>query len=113
MSWDEYVASRARRENYDPTRNVIRWKENVKIGDFVWTKTHDKRFWLARITGKWCYNSSPEAIEADMVNQRPAVIMEIGGRDDVPERVAKGGRHALEQIHTPEQWGRWTCLLDD
>lgn len=109
LSWNEYRARRderrAEHEPYDKGGNVNRWKEKVSIGDLVWTKTEDGLFWLARITGDWYYDSSRAAKKADMVNQRPAMIVEIGGRDDVPSRVAKGGRHAVEEIHAPEELG--------
>ena len=109
LSWDEYQNRRDERRDedgrYDRGGNVNRWKEKVSIGDLVWTKTEDDRFWLARITGDWHYDSSVAAKKADIVNQRPAMIVEIGGRADVPERVAKGGRHAVEEIHAPEKMG--------
>ena len=109
LSWDDYRIRRKERHDkhgrYDKGGNVNRWKEKVNIGDLVWTKTEDGHFWLARIVGDWHYDSSPAATKADMVNQRPAMIVEIGTRDDVPRRVARGGRHAVEEIHAPEEMG--------
>lgn len=101
LSWDEYMDLRAKHEDYDET-NVRRWKENVSVGDLVWTRTVNGKFWLARIAGDWHYDLSRAAKKADMVNQRPAMIVEIGGRDEVPQRVAKGGHQTLEQMHVPK-----------
>lgn len=112
LSWDDYLRLRAEHEDFDDRKNVIRWKEDVSIGDLVWTKTVNERFWLARITGDWHYDLSAAAKKADMVNQRPAMIVEIGGRKAVPQRVAKGGRQTLEEMHVPEGMGEVPLLLD-
>ncbi len=109
LTWDDYRTRRDERrkehERYDPKGNVDRWKGKVRIGDLVWTKTEDLKFWLARITGDWHYDTSNDAKAADIVNQRPAMIVEIGGRDDVPRRIVKGGRQTVEEIHAPEKMG--------
>lgn len=105
LSWDDYCARREERreelrqvrESFDGGGNVNRWKEEVGIGDLVWTKAEGDLFWLARITGDWHYDSSAEAERVDIVNQRPAMIVEIGHLDDVPSRVAKAWGHTLEE----------------
>lgn len=111
LSWDDYMRLRAEHEDYDDT-NVIRWKEDVRIGDLVWTRTVNGKFWLARITGDWHYDSSPDAKRVDIVNQRPAMIVEIGGRNAVSQRVAKGGRQTLEEMRVPEGMEEVPLLLD-
>lgn len=102
LSWDDYLTRREdlRKEygNYDPRRNVDRWKEEVRVGDLVWTKITDRQFWLSRITGDWHYDSSASAKEADMVNQRPVMITAIPFGDVPPEVAEHSNRLTLHQM---------------
>lgn len=101
LSWNDYNARREalRKEHghFDSGGNVNRWREEVSIGDLVWTKAEGDLYWLARITGDWHYDSSVDAERVDIVNQRPAMIVELGHLDDVPPKVAKAWGHTLEQ----------------
>ena len=101
LSWSDYNSRREvlRKEHgsYDSGGNVNRWRDEVGIGDLVWTKAEGDLYWLARITGDWHYDSSVDAERVDIVNQRPAMIVEIGHLDDVPSKVAKAWGHTLEE----------------
>lgn len=110
LSWNDYRKFRERRRKehgpYDDSGNVNRWKEQVSIGDLVWTKTEDRQFWLARITGDWHYDLSSAAMKADMVNQRPAMIVEID-KKDVPSAVAEHSHrrtvHKMGEVDLPHE----------
>ena len=83
ISWPEYVA-RYKKENQDRdggkvNSNVRRWKEDVKIGDLVWTKTpNPAEYFLAKVTGEWRYEPAKDFKNVDMVNIREVEFVSVG-----------------------------------
>ena len=67
--------------------NFRRWKEEVKIGDLVWTRTPNREYLLARVTGEWRSETAPEFKAVGMVNIREVEFVFVGKESNVPVRV--------------------------
>lgn len=100
LAWEQYEEkSKARFGNLNG--NVRRWKQDVHIGDLVWTRTRKAEYILARVTGDWRYNPSPKFVAADTVNMRPVDIIEMGNESNVPGKVVAAfrPRRTLQRIN--------------
>lgn len=102
--WDNYLA----RED-GVNENVSRWKHDAKRDDLVWTRTTRGEYLLARITGDWKYDSSDEAKDADMVNQRCVEFTSIGNESGVPGKVVAAFRapKTLQRISDVNSMSRY------
>lgn len=68
--------------------SVRAFAEGPATGDLVWFRNLEGRYYLAELLGPWEYAyEDPEAIGADIVNYRPARIMEVGLADAVPGKI--------------------------
>ena len=99
ISWSDYK-ERAGEMN----GNVRRWKEDVKINDLVWTKTPNKEYYLARVTGEWRYEPAPEFVDIDMVNIREVEIVSVGNESQVGK--VAFGRLTLSRINGVDELSR-------
>lgn len=45
---------------------VWRLANDVAVGDFVWTRDMDGRYWLCRVTGPYRYDDSSDAARVDV-----------------------------------------------
>ena len=65
-------------------------------GAVVWTRDPDDRYFRGSLDGRWRYDDSPAAYDADLVHVRPCRWVEVGP-DRVPgpvlETFARGGRN--------------------
>ena len=93
ISWPEYVA-RYKKENQARdggklNDNVRRWKEDVEIGDLVWTRMTklNGEYLLARVTSEWRYEPADEFKNADMVNIREVEFVCVGNKSSVPGKI--------------------------
>jgi hypothetical protein len=83
---------------------------DARDGSLVWTRDADGLFWLGRLEGPWRYDSSPEALAADLVHVRPcrwlpAPIPEHIAPAAVRATFARGGRN-WQRIHAA---GAYEC----
>jgi hypothetical protein len=68
--------------------SVWTFAEQPKLGDLVWFRNTEGRFYLADILEPWRYEyEDPRAIGVDIVNRRKARIIEIGLADAVPGKI--------------------------
>ena len=84
--------------------SVWAFAEGPAIGDLVWFRNLEGRYYLAELLGPWEYAyEDPEAIGADIVNYRPARIMEVGLADAVPGKVIScfGPPRTFQAIRAP------------
>ena len=84
ISWEEYQ-DRYKKENQDRdggkvNSNVRRWKEDVKIGDLIWTRMTklNGKYFLAKVIGEWRYEPAKDFKKADMVNIREVEFVCVG-----------------------------------
>lgn len=91
LGWEQYE-ERSKAESGELNGNVRRWKSDVHIGDLVWTRTRKAEYLLARVTGEWRYNPSPDFVKADVVNMRPVGLIEMGSESNVPGKVVSAFR---------------------
>ena len=87
FAWYKEAASRQYGEgtSWD---SVWTFAEGPQLGDLVWFRNLEGRFYIAEISGPWQYAYDDEvAIGADIVNFRPARIMEVGVADGVPGKI--------------------------
>lgn len=82
----------------------VRTFAEAAMGDLVWFRNLEGRYYLAELTGRWryCYRE-PWGIAADIVNYRPARIVEVGLADAVPGKVISCFRPArtFQAIRSP------------
>ena len=102
----EWYKAAATREYRDDTswHSVWTFAEGPQLGDLVWFRNLEGRFYLAEITGGWQYAYDDDAlIGADVVNFRPARIIEIGVADAVPGKIIACFRPArtFQAIRSP------------
>lgn len=91
LAWEQYEESaKARFGNLNS--NVRRWKQDVNIGDLVWTRTRRAEYLLARVTGEWRYDPSSDFVDADMINMRPVDLIKMGNESNVPGKVVSAFR---------------------
>ena len=87
LEWYKEAAVRQYGENTS-WHSVWTFAESLQDGDLVWFRNLKGRFYLAEITGPWHYAyDNEEAIGADVVNFRPARIIEVGVADAVPGKI--------------------------
>ena len=86
--WTDYV-NLSRAKYGELNRNVRRWKEDVKIGDLVWTKMTELNgeYFLAKVTGEWRYETTPKFVDATMVNIREVEFVCVGNKSSVPGKI--------------------------
>jgi hypothetical protein len=86
---DWYKAAAARTYNGDTSwSSVTAFAGQAEIGDLVWFRNTEGRFYIAELLGSWQYAyEDAAAIEADIVNFRRAKITEVGVADAVPGKV--------------------------
>lgn len=86
-------------------RAVRRLKEDVRIGDLVWTRETKGDYWLGRVTGEWRYDDSDEARRWDLNNVRPCTWLDESMRDyQVPGAVVRsftGPGQTLTRVRRP------------
>lgn len=84
--WTDYV-NLSRAKYGELNRNVRRWKEDVKIGDLVWTKMTELNgeYFLAKVTGEWRYETTPKFVDATMVNIREVEFVCVGNMSHMPD----------------------------
>ena len=108
ISWTDY-AKRSKAKYGYLDGNVRRWKEDVKIGDLVWTRTTNAEYLLARITGKWRYESADEFKAVGMDNIRAVKFVPVGNESNVPGRVVNSfiRGHTLERVNNVDNLSRY------
>ena len=81
--------SRTADEVYGPGKwsSVARLVEDMKEGDFVWFRHPEGRYYAAEVNGPWEYCYKGDHIPADVINIRPARIVEVGLADRVPGKI--------------------------
>ena len=89
ISWKEYkerFVAKYKRE-LKKEDNVRLWNEDVEIGDLVWTRMTklNGEYLLARVTGKWRYETTPKFVDADMVNIREVEFVCVGNMSHMPD----------------------------
>ena len=89
ISWSDYVARSKDTEWKKVNDNVRRWKEDVKTGDLVWTKTPNKEYYLARVIGEWRYEPAAKFVAVDMVNIREVKFVFVGDKSQMPDKIVK------------------------
>ena len=104
ISWTDYVARSKDTEWGKVNDNVRRWKEDVKIGDLVWTKTPNKEYFLARVIGGWHYEPAPEFFDIDMVNIREVEFVSVGNESQVGK--VAFGRLTLSRVNGVDELSR-------
>ena len=104
ISWSDYVDRSKDTEWKKVNDNVRRWKEDVKIGDLVWTRTTNGEYLLARVTGEWRYEPDTEFTDADMVNIREVEIVSVGNESQVGK--VAFGRLTLSRINGVDDFSR-------
>lgn len=79
ISWTDYVKRSKAKHGY-LDGNVRRWKEDVKIGDLIWTRMTklNGEYFLAKVIGEWRYEPAEEFKNADMVNIREVEFVSVG-----------------------------------
>lgn len=103
LEWYKGAATRQYSENTS-WRSVWTFAESAQIGDLVWFRNLEGRFYLAEITGPWRYAYDDEvAVGADIVNFRPARVIKVGLADAVPGKVIACFRPArtFQAIRSP------------
>jgi len=87
LEWYKAAAIREYEENTS-WHSVWTFAESVQLGDLVWFRNLQGRYYLAEITGPWQYAYQDKAaIDADIVNFRKARIVEVGLADAVPGKI--------------------------
>ena len=87
MEWYKTAAIRAYGEDRS-WYSVWTFAEQPAIGDLVWFRNTEGRFYMAEILSPWRYQyEDTAAIDADIVNFREARIMEVGVADAVPGKI--------------------------
>ncbi len=84
--------------------SVWAFAEDTQLGDLVWFRNLEGRFYLAEVTGPWQYAYDDEiAIGADVINFRPARLIEVGLADAVPGKIIACFRPArtFQAIRSP------------
>lgn len=67
--------------------SVWHFAQSMKQGDLVWFRHPEGRYYAAEIIGPWEYRYEGNYIPADMINIRPARIVEVGLADRVPGKI--------------------------
>jgi hypothetical protein len=103
FDWFKEAATRAYEQD-SSWHSVWTFAEQPAVGDLVWFRNTEGRFYLAEILGPWEYAYDDEAaIGADIVNFRPARIIEVGVADAVPGKIIACFRPArtFQAIRSP------------
>jgi hypothetical protein len=78
-------------EDYPPPdyswHSVWTFVETASVGDLVWFRHPDGRYFVAELKGEWEYRWDGDHVPADICNFRPARIVEAGLADSVPGKV--------------------------
>ncbi|WP_148360589.1 hypothetical protein [Acidisphaera rubrifaciens] len=87
LEWFKEAAARQYGEN-ESWHSVWTFAEMPDTGDLVWFRDTQGRYYLAEILGPWEYAYEDRAaIDADIVNFRPARIIDVGIADAVPGKI--------------------------
>lgn len=87
IEWFKEAAARTYKQDLS-WHSVSMFAEQPAIGDLVWFRNTEGRFYLAEILGPWRYSyEDGTAIDADIVNFRKARIIEVGVADVVPGKI--------------------------
>jgi len=102
LEW--YKAAAARQYQDTSWHSVWTFAEAAKVGDVVWFRNLEGRYYLAELTDDWryCYEGN-DRVNADMVNSRPARIIEVGLADAIPGKIVACFRPAktFQPIRSP------------
>ena len=111
ISWEEYQARYVDQYRKKVNSNVRRWKEDVKIGDLIWTKMTklNGKYFLAKVIGEWRYEPAVKFKKADMVNIREVEFVCVGNESHVPGRVVNSfiPSRTLQRIRNVDNLSRY------
>lgn len=98
---DEY--ERAARLKYDSNVASIPFARDIKIGDYVWARDKNGKYYLGCIEGDWYYSIDPLHLELDIPNQRACRWLEIGSEENIPGKIVACFRPArtFQAIQNP------------
>lgn len=106
---DEY--EQAARSEYKPNIASIPFVRDLNIGDFVWARDKNGKYYLGRIEGDWYYSTDPLHLELDIPNQRACRWLEIGSEENIPGKIVACFRPAktFQAIQNPlmETFSKW------
>jgi len=81
----------------------------IAVGDLVWFRSTQGVYYLALVTGPWQYRVDSPFLEADIVNTRPAEIVEVG--PSVPGKIVSSFyRGATLQTIGGETSSLWSAI---
>ncbi len=85
-------------------RAVCTFAEQLQLGDLVWFRSLEGRYYLAVVKGPWQYSYEDEnAISVDIVNFREVRVIDVGLADAVPGKIIACFRpsRTLQRINSP------------
>jgi hypothetical protein len=103
FKWFKEAAPRQYQNNLS-WHSVRTFAEQAAIGDLVWFRNTEGRYYLAEVVGPWEYAYEDDAaICADIVNFRKARIIDVGPADAVPGKIIACFRAArtFQRIRPP------------
>ena len=103
IQWFKEAAAREYKDD-GSWASVAAFAQGPAIGDLVWFRNLEGRYYLAELLTPWEYAyEDPEAIGADIVNYRSARIIEVGLADAVPGKVIScfGPARTFQAIRAP------------
>jgi hypothetical protein len=110
ITWEKYFDWATGYWSRRAISNVARFR-NAK--GFIWTRTADGIYYLAKFTGGWEYRRGSPYDEIDLNNTRPARIEKIGAETEVPgsvvRRFSRQGQ-TFCQVHD-QNAARYSALL--
>ncbi|OJV22430.1 hypothetical protein [Dyadobacter sp. 50-39] len=102
---------RAARSKYGVRVASIPFAYNPVIGEYIWARDKNGKYYLGRIRGNWFYSNDPLHLELDIPNQRACEWVRIGNEENVPGKIVACFRPAktFQAIRDPqmEEFSKW------
>jgi len=106
----------AARSQYGSRVSSIPFAYNPAIGEYIWARDKNGRYYLGRIRSDWFYSNDPIHLELDIPNQRKCEWVRIGNEENVPGKIVACFRPAktFQAVRDSqmEDFSKWAFLHD-
>lgn len=87
ITWSDFIALAEKKYSPKSLTRVKYLKKHLKENDLIWTRDANGEYYLAKSHTGWEYLTSPDALDANILNIVRCDILKVPSIDDVPGKV--------------------------